>query len=345
MPKTIPMIASRHIRTATTQADWQRQLAQAVTDTTSLLDQLNLQPGDIDGYSENDAGFPLRVPQAYIDKMVAGDAADPLLHQVLNRRYELDDVRGYHKDPVGDLDACQVPGLLHKYHGRVLLITTAACAVHCRYCFRRHFPYQQQQASYNDTSAALTYIRQHEDIHEVILSGGDPLVLSDQRLSQLIQQLQGIPHLKHLRIHTRLPVVLPDRITAGLVQALSSHRFQLTVVIHANHANEITQPEKAALRRLQSAGIILLNQAVLLNNVNTGLQQQIALSETLYSAGVLPYYLHLLDPVAGAAHYDVPLEQAEILIHQMRQRLPGFLVPRLVREIAGEKSKTPANEL
>lgn len=324
---------------------WNQQLAQSITEPDELLQLVQLNAEQFPQFSLQKQTFNIRTPLAYIAKMQPGNAHDPLLLQVMSQSQELIHDPAYRTDPVGDLAASKVPGLLHKYHGRVLLITTAACAVHCRYCFRRHFPYPEQQAERQQWSPALDYIRQDPSIQEVILSGGDPLVLSDQKLASLIQQLEQIPHLSRLRIHTRLPVVLPDRITPPLIKLLGQCSLNVSIVIHANHGNEITQPEQHVLRQLQAAGVTLLNQAVLLKQVNAGLEEQIDLSERLYAAGVLPYYLHLLDPVQGAAHFNVEEKQAKQLIHDMRERLPGFLVPRLVREIAGEKSKTPAYEL
>ncbi|MCW9048280.1 MAG: EF-P beta-lysylation protein EpmB [Gammaproteobacteria bacterium] len=324
---------------------WQQQLSQAITEPAQLLHALNLKPGDFAHYTPATQQFSLKVPHAYINKMQVGNPHDPLLLQVMAQSQEILQAEGYSKDPVGDLDANKSPGLLHKYNGRVLLITTGACAVHCRYCFRRHFPYQQQQAGREQWADALTYIQNDSSIKEVILSGGDPLVLSDNKLDHLITLLEAIPHLSRLRIHSRLPVVLPDRITSSLVKRLASSRFNVCMVIHANHSNEISSAEKNALKKLKQGGIHLLNQAVLLKGINDSLKRQINLSETLYDAGVLPYYLHLLDPVQGAAHFDVKLTQASGLITQLQNNLPGFLVPKLVREIAGETSKTPANEL
>ena len=343
MPKTI---AIHHKEIASSPSlNWKQQLNQAISDPLELLEILQLEPQQQLHFNLQQQPFKIRVPLAYIRKMKAGDPQDPLLLQVMSQHQEELLSADYSTDPVGDLDASKVPGLLHKYHGRVLLITTAACAVHCRYCFRRHFPYHEQQAEKQQWAAPLQYIAQDTSISEVILSGGDPLVLSDEKLHMLIRQLENIPHLQRLRIHTRLPVVLPDRITDSLVELLSANRFNVTLVLHANHANELATDEQAVLKKMQQAGIILLNQAVLLKNINCQLDQQITLSEALNSCGVMPYYLHLLDAVQGAAHFDVKLQQASQLISGMQQYLPGYLVPKLVREIAGEKSKTPAFEL
>jgi len=343
MPKTIPFNSPNAASPLST--SWQQQLAQASITPQSLLKTLGLPLDEFGDFLNAHKQFSLKAPQAYINKIQLSTPNDPLLLQIMAQSQELLAVDGYNTDPVGDINSSQTPGLLHKYHGRVLLIATAACAIHCRYCFRRHFPYQQQQAARDDWQDAINYIMKDESIEEVILSGGDPLVLSDDKLSSLISQLEAIPHLSRLRIHSRLPVVLPDRITDDLVNRLSSSRFNVCMVIHANHANEISEAEIKVLRKLQYAGIHLLNQAVLLKGINHTLNEQIDLSNRLYGAGVMPYYLHLLDPVQGAAHFEVNEKHASELISGMRSKLPGFLVPKLVREIAGEDSKTPANEL
>jgi len=343
MPKTIPIKSAKF--TLGPSLSWQQQLSQAITEPAQLLQALNLTP---EHFTDNEAAnrqFSLKVPHAYLNKMQTGNPLDPLLLQVMAQSREMLHIDGYNTDPVGDLNANKTPGLLHKYDGRVLLISTGACAVHCRYCFRRHYPYQQQQAGREQWSQAIAYIQGDNSIKEVILSGGDPLVLSDDKLSSLITQLENIPHLTRLRIHTRLPIVLPDRITDTLVNRLKNSRFNVCMVAHANHANEITQAEIKTFSKLKQAGIHLLNQAVLLNGINQSIEDQVNLSEALFAAGALPYYLHLLDPVQGAAHFDVNLSHALSLVTQMQDRLPGFLVPKLVREIAGETSKTPANEL
>jgi len=343
MPKTIPVIPAESV--ANLPLSWQQQLAQAITEPDQLLKILQIAPENFANNVPASEQFSIKVPRAFVSKMQIGNPRDPLLLQVMAQSQEILSVEGYGCDPVGDLDANKTPGLLHKYAGRVLLITTAACAVHCRYCFRRHFPYQHHQAGREQWVQAIEYIQNDSSISEVILSGGDPLVLSDERLDELISLLEAIPHLSRLRIHSRLPVVLPDRITGALVSRLQKSRFNICVVIHANHANEIGNEEICALSKLKRAGVHLLNQAVLLEGINNNIEDQINLSEALFAAGVLPYYLHLLDAVQGAAHFDVELQAGLSLISQMQCRLAGFLVPKLVREIAGEVSKTPANEL
>lgn len=315
---------------------WQAELANAITTTEELLCILKL--GHLAHCVIQQPGFKLLVPRCFVDKMQPGDADDPLLQQVLPALAE-DSPAGI-TDPVGDLNAMTAPGLLHKYHGRVLLVTTGACAVHCRYCFRRHFPYSNANPRKGEWSEAVNYIRSNEDVAEVILSGGDPLVLDNDILQRLIALLEDIPHLQWLRIHSRLPVVLPSRIDETLVRMLQQSRLRTTLVIHANHANEITDIEMAALKRLGQAGITLLNQSVLLKGINDSIAALATLSKRLYEAGVLPYYLHMLDPVQGAMHFDVPQSRATALIDSLRLQLPGYLVPRLVREEPGKGSKT-----
>ena len=323
-------------------ASWQRQLASAVTDTRELLRLLGLEAHDWTDPPLHDSDFPLRVPHYFIDLMQPGDPDDPLLAQVLPRRREIAPVPGFDADPVGDLAASRDHGILQKYHGRALMVTTGACAVHCRYCFRRHFPYAEA-SSLRDWRRALDRVGQLPDTDELILSGGDPLTLSDNRLAELVAAAADIPTLRRLRIHTRLPVVLPSRITHALAAMLAENRLQTVFVIHANHPNELTATLDQALNRLREAdpGIWLLNQAVLLKSVNDSADTLVDLSEKLASLRVMPYYLHLLDRVAGAAHFDVDERRARQLLTAVRARLPGYLVPALVREQAGKSGKSP----
>jgi EF-P beta-lysylation protein EpmB len=275
--------------------------------------------------------------------MRRGDPGDPLLRQVLPLAEEMLESPGYVADPVGDLQSLAATGVLHKYHGRALLVTTGACAIHCRYCFRREFPYAEQHAGAREFAAALALIREDTSITEVLLSGGDPLTLGDRRLGQLLGELEQIPHLQRVRVHTRLPVVLPERIDAGFIATWGAvRRLQRIVVIHANHAQELAGAADvhAALAALRDSGTTLLNQSVLLRGVNDSAAALEALSLALFEAGVLPYYLHLLDPVRGAAHFDVPAAEAQALHAELTARLPGYLVPRLVREVAGAPAKT-----
>ncbi|MCK5721769.1 MAG: EF-P beta-lysylation protein EpmB, partial [Gammaproteobacteria bacterium] len=283
--------------------------------------------------------FVLRAPLGYCQRIEKGNPNDPLLRQILPLDAELISDQQFKLDPVGDLAAMEVPGLLHKYHGRVLIITTAACAVHCRYCFRRHFPYQENRAEQN-WQEAIDYIQSHSDIHEVILSGGDPLSLTESRLKNLTDQLLNIPHIKTLRLHTRQPIVLPERINNELLNWLDSLPWKIVIVLHCNHANEIDSSVASALKKLQQHQVTLLNQSVLLAGVNDNTETLINLSQKLFSHHVLPYYLHMLDKVQGAKHFYVKNEKANQILDEIRQLLPGYLVPKLVKEQAGEKSKT-----
>lgn len=320
---------------------WQQLWRDAVTDPLELLRLLQLEHRADELLAGRDTGFALRVPRGYVARMRPGDAADPLLRQVLPQPAELEAAPGYQFDAVGDMAAASTPGVLQKYAGRALLIATGSCAVNCRYCFRRHFPYAEQTAAANHWRDAVAAIASDSTLHEVLLSGGDPLSLSNAKLAELGQALCAIPHVRRLRIHTRLPLVLPQRVDAGLVDWLARLPLQKVVVVHANHANEFNAEVDAAHARLRDAGCTLLNQSVLLRGVNDDLDALAQLSERLFASGVLPYYLHQLDRVQGAAHFEVADTNALALLSALRERLPGYLVPRLVREIAGEKSKTP----
>lgn len=322
---------------------WQIALSNAINDPEILLKQLGLsdQLSTIDG--DIIKQFPLRVPQSYINKMQYGDVNDPLLRQVFPLIDEGFDVDNFVSDPVGDQLAITSPGILQKYHGRALLLTTGACAIHCRYCFRRHFPYGDSNPLASQWQTTLTSLRDDTTINEVILSGGDPLSLTDMKLEALVNDIEKIPHIKRLRIHTRLPIVLPERIDQRLLKWISNTSLQVIMVIHANHANEIDQDVARVLDNLRLAGCQLLNQSVLLKGINDDVISLSSLSERLSDVNVMPYYLHLLDPVAGASHFDVPEQQGIELIEQLRKILPGYLVPRLVREQQGEASKTIIN--
>lgn len=322
-------------------APWQRELAQAIRDPRELLELLDLEPDDLPGALAATADFPLRVPRGYAARMRPGDPADPLLAQVLPTGRERAEMAGYGPDPVGDRDAMLRPGVLHKYHGRVLLVTTGACGIHCRYCFRREFPYADANPRRDQWDGALRYVADDPSIAEVILSGGDPLSLPDAALAGLAERIAAIPHVTTLRIHTRLPVVVPARVDPALCTWLRSARLHVVVVLHANHARELDDDAAAACDRLRAAGALVLNQAVLLAGVNDSAPALEALSWRLLACGVLPYYLHLLDPVRGAAHFEVPADTARHLLAVVAGRLPGYLVPRLVREEAGRPGKTP----
>lgn len=320
---------------------WQTLLARSVTDPAELLDRLQLDYSLLNPAQAAAGDFPLRVPQPYIDRMRLGDPADPLLRQVLPIGEELAEQPGYVTDPLGEQHANARPGVIHKYQGRLLLVVSAGCAVNCRYCFRRHFPYDENNLSTAEWQQALDYIRADKSIREVIYSGGDPLAANDRRLAWLTRQIADIAHVQRLRVHTRLPVVIPQRVTAGLIDALCGTRLPVTMVLHCNHANELDPELQRAVETLRNARIMVLNQAVLLRGVNDQLADQIALSERLADSGIMPYYLHILDHVKGARHFLVEDDEAVRLVGQMLTRLPGFLVPRLVREVAGERSKVP----
>jgi len=320
-----------------TASTWQRELSEAITSIDELLEVLGL-PHD----TVADRGalqFPMRVPRSFVARMRHGDPADPLLRQILPLDVEAQHADGYARDPLQERAAIRAPGLLHKYRGRALLIATQACAVHCRYCFRREFPYHEQHDDTGRWSRALAAIAADPSIHELILSGGDPLTLSCERLGALTDAAQAISHLRRLRIHTRVAVVLPSRVDAGLLDWLRGLRVPCVIVLHINHAQEIDAEVRAACARLKTAGVTLLNQSVLLRGINDSERALTALSETLFDCGVLPYYLHLPDRVAGTAHFAVPDEEAQRLLGALAAQLPGYLVPRLVREIAGAPAK------
>lgn len=313
---------------------WQADLASAITHPQELVTELGLDPALVAPAEAAGAAFRLRVPRSYVSRMRQGDPNDPLLRQVLPIGEELADTADYVADPLGEHAALRAPGLLQKYHGRALLVTTSACAVHCRYCFRREYPYTNDRLS-----EALAQIASDPSIEEVILSGGDPLSLSDARLTSLTDAIQRLPHVRRLRVHTRQPVVLPSRVDEGLTQWLTQLRLPVVFVLHANHANEIDSDVRAACASLRDSGVTLLNQTVLLRGVNDDANILADLSRALFEAGALPYYLHVLDHVRGAAHFDVPEERARLIAGQLAAQMPGYLVPRLAREIYGAPAK------
>jgi len=319
---------------------WQQVLSQGIRSVAELLAALDIDPAEMDIPAQN-SEFPLRVPRGFAGRMVKGDHRDPLLLQVLPLAAEAIHAAGYSRDPLRELAAMPVPGLLHKYHGRALLTITGACAIHCRYCFRRHFPYRQAIPADGGMKEIVSYLCRHAEIHEIILSGGDPLMLSDERLNSLTEQLQAIPQLQTLRIHTRLPVVLPERIDAGLLAWIGRQRLRVVIVVHCNHPNEIDTSVTAALLALRQSGVTLLNQSVLLHGINDDTATLTSLSEALLASGVLPYYLHMLDKVQGAAHFAVDPDFARNLAEVLRNTLPGYLVPRLVVDMPEQDSKIP----
>jgi EF-P beta-lysylation protein EpmB len=314
-------------------------MATAITSAEALAAAVGLEPALIEPARAAASTFRLRVPRSYVARMRPGDANDPLLRQVLPVAQELESVPEYSADPLGERAALRAPGLLQKYRGRALLITTSACAIHCRYCFRREFPYADQTGEGARFSEAVAEIARDSSIEEVLLSGGDPLSLSDARLTSLTDALTRIPHIRRLRVHTRQPVVLPSRVDAGLIAWLNGIELPMVFVLHANHPNEIDADVREACDKLRAAGVTLFNQTVLLRGVNDDSTVLANLSRTLFEAGVLPYYLHVLDRVSGAAHFAIPDARAQELAGDLAATLPGYLVPRLVREVEGAPAK------
>ncbi len=317
---------------------WQQELAEGFNNINELCEYLNIPHADKNLISSC-SNFPLRVPREFVDRMEKGNINDPLLKQILPIKDEDILTPGFTDDPVGDINSMAETGVIHKYQGRVLLITTGSCAINCRYCFRRNFPYSDFQLSSKKHLNAIAYIQNHQDISEVILSGGDPLLLNDQKILSIIKQLKNIPHIKRIRIHSRIPIVLPSRITTEFCNKLSTIEKDLILVVHSNHQNELNAKVKLAFEKLKNVNITLLNQTVLLKGINDSADQLCALHEKLFTFNILPYYLHLLDKAAGTAHFEVTQEVAINLMNQIKQSLPGYLVPKLVREQAGAPNK------
>jgi EF-P beta-lysylation protein EpmB len=320
---------------------WQDELKDLIQDPKALIDQLQLDPRWLEPAEQAHRLFPLRATRSFVSRIQKGDPEDPLLLQIMPLGAELLLQPGYERDPLQEQEFNPVPGLVHKYSSRVLLIAATQCAINCRYCFRRHFPYQDHQLTRPEWQQALDYVRQAPDVNEVILSGGDPLSLSDRQLDWLVQAIADIPHITRVRIHSRYPVILPSRITDGLVTALTATRLKPVLVIHCNHPQEIDTSVREALIPLVKNHVTLLNQTVLLKKINDNSTILATLSETLFAAGVMPYYLHLLDKVEGAAHFAVDDGQARTLYGELLTLLPGYLVPKLVRETPHQASKTP----
>ena len=320
--------------------DWQNSLATAIKSVAQLLEYVGIAQHPSALLDDNFNQFPLRVPHSYADKIKKGDINDPLLLQVLPTKDELECPPGYTLDPLAEQQASPAPGIIHKYHGRVLLVITGACAIHCRYCFRRHFPYQQHRMGKDEREQTLDYLRNNDSISEVIFSGGDPLAVNDRLLSQWIDSLSQISHIKRLRFHTRLPAVIPERITNELLASINQCRQQIVFVMHINHANEIDSDIAAAIRKLKDHDVTVLNQTVLLKGINDNSHTLADLSTMLFRAGALPYYLHILDKVAGGAHFDLAQNEAQYVYAKLTKLLPGYLVPKLVIEQAGHTAKT-----
>ena len=325
---------------------WQKILAAAVTNPQALCRRLGLPDALADAMAPGHRFFPIRVPEPYLQRIEPGNPDDPLLRQVMPEPAEARDSPGYVADPLAEFQgeaSSASNGLIHKYRSRALLVVTGACAINCRYCFRRHFPYADHQLGGSGWESALEQLEADSHINEVIFSGGDPLATSDRLLARLATAVEHIPHITRLRLHTRLPVVIPQRVDSALLDWFGKSRLQKVVVVHVNHPAEVDDSVRHAMERLQHAGALLLNQSVLLHGINDDPDTLERLSETLFNAGILPYYLHAFDPVAGAAHYDPGDAQARALARELIARLPGYLVPRLVREIPGENGKQPLN--
>ncbi|MDC5353200.1 EF-P beta-lysylation protein EpmB [Acinetobacter baumannii] len=322
--------------------NWQSQLSDLITDPLELLNLLELSTDQLlSGAILASEKFKLRVPRAFVGKMNAKDPLDPLLLQVLPHHLELEEHPEFVTDPLGEEAANQLPGVLHKYKSRFLLTLTGACAVHCRYCFRRHFPYQENLPKNEDWLNIKNYIESNPDINEVILSGGDPLTLSNRKLTLWLERLSSLKQVKILRIHSRVPIVIPNRIDEELISLLKNSRLRIILVVHSNHASELDDFTCSKLLQLSEHHITILNQAVLLKGVNDSAQILTDLSYRLFEARVMPYYLHVLDKVKGAQHFDLIPSEIDAIYQDVLASLPGYLVPKLVREIAGEKNKTP----
>ncbi|KOO13263.1 EF-P beta-lysylation protein EpmB [Vibrio xuii] len=334
----MPHIITRKL--VSVEQNWLKQLANGISDPAKLLEELEIDPSPWQNGFDARKLFAQRVPQSFVDRMEKGNPFDPLLRQVLPLSEEFEIHDGYSNDPLEEQNN-SVPGLLHKYHNRALMIVKGGCAINCRYCFRRHFPYDENKGSKSVWQQSLDYIQQHPEIDEIILSGGDPLMAKDEELTWLVNHIADIPHIKRLRIHSRLPVVIPARITPALTNLLENTRLQTILVTHINHAQEINQELRDSLTTLKRAGVTLLNQGVMLKGVNDSIDDQVALSQALFDAGVLPYYMHVLDRVQGAAHFFISDQQAKTIMAGVMEKVSGYLVPKLTREIGGRSSKTP----
>lgn len=317
---------------------WQKNLAEGFSSAAELLSYLHLPISLANSLAEKQ--FKTRVPRSFAVRMQPGNPSDPLLLQVLAVEEELTITQGFGPDPLAEEVVNHLPGMMHKYHGRVLLTVAGACAVNCRYCFRRHFPYQKNNPGRAGWQQVIDYITNDPSIREVILSGGDPLLATDNVLEPLLKQLAAIPHLQILRFHTRIPVVLPERINENFLSILAANRLHKVIVLHSNHAQELDDSVLNKCKDLRDIGCHLLNQSVLLAGVNDSPKILAELSERLFSCGVMPYYLHVLDKVQGAGHFDTPAQNASAIFQELQSLLPGYLVPRLVREEAGKKNKT-----
>jgi EF-P beta-lysylation protein EpmB len=319
---------------------WLLEIKLAIKSFDSLADKLKLDKDTLLAGNKAHQTFSLMVPRPYLERIEKGNPKDPLLLQILPQQQEMEQVQGYVQDPLAEKDHNPKKALVHKYTSRVLVITSGTCAINCRYCFRRHFPYADNHLKQSEWSSLVAYIKEHPQINEVILSGGDPLMVKDKQLAQRISALEALPQIKRLRIHTRLPVVIPSRINEEMLQWIKQTRLKIIMVWHINHANEIDQSVSGAAEKLVKSGVTLFNQGVILKGINDSVDAQVALSEALFDADILPYYMFTLDPVEGAAHFDISLLHAQKLMGQVAAKLPGYLVPKLAKEIPGKSAKT-----
>ena len=323
-----------------TELTWQQHLSAAITSLTELVRYLDLPENLIHTGNLASQQFKLLAPKPFLQRIEKGNPKDPLLLQILPNQLEDLMVEGYTKDPLAEAEHTPQKALVHKYKSRLLVITTGVCAVNCRYCFRRHFPYGDNQLAQTEWQSVLDYLIAHPDINEVILSGGDPLIMKDAQLAQRVASLEALPQITRLRIHSRLPVVIPQRVNQELLTWIKASRLNIILVFHINHANEIDGAVQEAANKLTAAGVTLLNQGVILQGVNDNVSAQVSLSERLFAVGILPYYMFTFDPVAGAAHFDIDISSAQELMGQVAAELPGYLVPRLAKEIPGKSAKT-----
>lgn len=319
---------------------WSQHLSQAITSLPELVKLLGLPESLAHQGREAHQSFKLLVPRPYLSRMEYGNQNDPLLLQILPSAAEMQNVFGYTKDPLEEAEHNPQKAIVHKYKRRLLVITTGTCAVNCRYCFRRHFPYGDNQLAQAEWQSVIDYLKGHPDVNEVILSGGDPLMMKDTLLADKVRQIEALPQIKRLRIHSRLPVVIPARVSDDMLDWISKSRLDIIMVWHINHANEMDEELASAAFKLKQAGVTLLNQGVLLKGINDTVEAQVDLSETVFDAGILPYYMFTLDPVEGAAHFDINIEEAQRLMGKVAAELPGYLVPKLAKEIPGKTAKS-----
>lgn len=317
---------------------WQSALKNVITDPFQLCELLDIDPLQLDLSPASARQFPVKVPRSFVARMQVGDPKDPLLLQVLNQKAEESNPPGFVTDPLEEAEFNPLPGLIHKYKNRVLLTLSGACAIHCRYCFRRHFDYNANNPGSDGWLPVLRYLQSHSEIDEVIYSGGDPLSAPDRLLKSFTEQLHKTTRIKRLRVHSRMPVVIPQRITDECLEWLSIFENSI-LVTHINHPREIDQSLSEAIEKLKSVGVQLFNQAVLMRGINDDLETQMELHRKCFDSGIKPYYLHLMDPVEGAAHFDVPEEEAKKLYDRMRTELSGYMLPALSREIPGDTAK------